>query len=163
MNANTYKMVCANRGFSTFVAPLLIYFYPQKIKDWLQIKLMGLKIGGKIQLPRTNNLKSKLTDLSEWNSAISAFCFPCYRVFLSGVSFPANPEREGHLTYSRYFVLSLALSLSTPSCPSVSLSLFCGPDPLFHFSSSPKSNPCQQHLHSKHHLSEAKYWDTPLN
>lgn len=26
---------------------------------------------------------------------------------------------------------------------------------------SPKSNPCQQHLHSKHHLSEAKYWDTP--
>ena len=46
--------------------------------------------------------------------------------------------------------------LSLPICVSL-FALWPRPSASF----SPKSNPCQHHLHSKHHLSEAKYWDRP--
>ena len=54
------------------------------------------------------------------------------RGFPFWVSFSSKPKERRILDLFHMLGLSVHLSLSVSLCPMVSLSLFCGPDPLFH-------------------------------
>ena len=95
-------------------------------------------------------LKSKLTDLSEWNFNHFCILFSMLQGFPFWVSFSQQTQREKD-TWPVPDAWPLCDFVFITLCPSLSLSLFCGPDHLLHSPPylTPASSICIQNITSQ--------------